>query len=122
MENVETKLNQLEERIRSTETAIATLTTHVESGTAHLKENLSRSESDLKETIIRLRDDMKENHRDVTESVNALNQSLQNLYISHSSEKTSVKFNEKIIWGLVGLIFTAGLYLLQDFIKISGAG
>ena len=111
MADADTKLDKLEERIRGAETALATLTSNITLNTNNLKENMSS-----------LKADMKENNRDITESVNSLNDSLQKLYVSHSGSQNTVKFNEKLVWGIVGLIFTTGLYLIQDFIKAGGAG
>ena len=122
MEEFDRKLEQLEERIRGTETALATLTTNITLSTDNLKENMSTCHSTLGHRIDELKDELKDNQRTVTGTVNKLNDSLQNLYVSHSGSQNSVKTNEKIIWGIVGLLFTGGLYLIQDFIKAGGAG
>lgn len=117
-----TKLEKLEERLRGTENALATLTSSITLNTNNLKENMARTQNDLGYRIDSLKADMKENNHTVTESVNTLNDSLQKLYVSHSGAQNTVKFNEKLVWGIVGLIFTTGLYLIQDFIKAGGAG
>jgi len=116
------KLDQLEARLRGTENALAALTSNITLNTNNIKENMVRTEHSLGDRIDSLKTDMRENHHTVTESVNSLNESLQNLYVSHSGAQNTVKFNEKLVWGIVGLIFTVGLYLIQDFIKAAGAG
>jgi chromosome segregation ATPase len=122
MDDADTKLDKLEERIRGTENALATLTANITLNTNNIKENMSRTQNDLGHRMDGLKSDMKENHNTVTDSVNSLNESLQNLYVSHSGAQNTVKFNEKLVWGIVGLIFTVGLYIIQDFIKVAGAG
>lgn len=121
MEDVDKKLEQLEERIRGTENALATLTASISLSTDNLKENMATCHTTLGHRIDDLKDEMKDNHHTVNVSVNKLNESLQNLYVSHSGSQNTVKNNEKISWGILGLIFTVGLYLIQDFIKASGA-
>ena len=122
MSNSDQKLEKLEERIRGTENALATLTSNITLNTKNIKENMARTEDSLGDRIDSLKDDMKENNASLTNSVNSLNDSLQKLYVSHSGAQNTVKFNEKIVWGIVTLIFTTGLYLLQDFIKSGGTG
>lgn len=114
----DTKLDKLEERLRGTETAIATLA----SNTNNLKENIAKTRQDLTKSIDSIKDDMKEDNKSVNESINALNQSLQTLYVSQSGSNIAVKSNEKIVWGIVTIIVTVGLYLIQGFIKAGGAG
>ena len=122
MDDLDRKLEQLEERIRGTENALATLTTNISLSTNNLKENMATCHSTLGHRIDEIKDEMKDNQHTVTDSVDKLNASLQNLYVSHSGAQNTVKFNEKIIWGIVGLIFTVGLYLVQGFIKSGVAG
>jgi chromosome segregation ATPase len=116
------KFDQLEERLRGTENALATLTSNIEINTNNLKENIAHTHVELGHRIDSLKIDMRENQSNVSRSVDSLKDSLQSLYVSHSGAQSSVKFNEKLIWGVVGLILTIGLYLIQDFIKVLGAG
>ena len=122
MADSDTKLDKLEERLRGTENALATLTSNITLNTNNIKENMTRTQDDLGHRIDDLKDDMKEDINIITKSVNTLNESLQKLYVSHSGAQNTVKFNERIVWGIVTVIFTVGLYLIQDFIKGGGAG
>jgi len=121
MADPDTKLDKLEERIRGTETALATLTSNITLSTNNVKENATQCKIDLTGRMDSMRDDMKENNKTLTDSVNTLNASLQKLYVSHSGAQNTVKMNERIVWGIVTVIFTVGLYLIQDFIKAGGA-
>ena len=121
MVDADQKLEKLEERIRGTENALATLTSNINLNTNNIKENMSRTQDDLGHRIDSLKDDMKENNKTLTDSVNALNTSLHKLYVSHSGSQNTVKFNEKIVWGIVTVIFTVGLYLIQDFVRRGGS-
>lgn len=118
----DTKIDKLDERLRGTENALATLTSNITLNTNNIKENANQCRSDLSSRMDSLHNDMKENHTSVTDSVDALNESLQKLYVSHSGAQNTVKFNEKLVWGIVTVILTVGLYLIQDFIKVGGAG
>jgi uncharacterized coiled-coil protein SlyX len=122
MSTTDKKINSLEERIRNSENALATINANITNNTNHIKENMSRMETDVSHRIDTLTADMKDNNRTITNSVNALNDSLQKLYVSHSGAQNTVKFNEKIVWGIVGIIVTGGLYIIQDFIRVSGGG
>ena len=116
------KFDQLEERLRGTENALATLTSNISINTKNLKENITHRHDELGHRIDSLKEDMRTNQDRVTNSVDDLKKSLQNLYVSHSGAASSVKFNEKVIWGIIALIGTVGLYLIQDLIKAAGAG
>ena len=111
------KLNNLEERLRGTETALATLNSTINLTTTNLERNMARTQSELGDRMADLKEDMHENRQ----ATHDLNESLQNLYVSHSGSQNTVKFNEKLVWGIVGIIVTAGLYFIQGFIKVGGA-
>jgi len=55
MADSDTKLDKLEERIRGTENALATLTSNITLSTNNLKENMERGQSDLGHRITGLR-------------------------------------------------------------------
>jgi len=109
----EIKFDKLEERLRGTETALSALTASISLNTSNIKENMAKGQAGLGDRIDMLHADMKENIRHVQE----LSESLQNLYVSHSGSQNTIKFNEKLVWGIVTVVVTAGLYLLQAFLK-----
>lgn len=120
MAEINKKIDKLEERLRGTETAIATLASNTTLNTENLKENIAKTHQDLVKSIDSIKDDMKEDSAAVNTSINALNKSLQTLYVSQSGSDIAVKSNEKIVWGVVTVIFTIGLYVIQGFIKSGG--
>jgi len=123
------RIEQFEDRLRDTEQGLATLTSNIQLINDNLKEDIERTRTDLRERLAELKTDIKDDFDQVdstldslNKTVNALNDSLQNLYITQSGSSIKVKFNEKVIWSIVGLIGTVGLYLMQDLIKLTGAG
>jgi len=118
------RIEKFEDRLRETEQGLATLTSNIQLINDNLKEDIERTRTDLRERLADLKADIKGDFdqvdttlHDLNATVNSLNDSLQNLYITQSGSNVKVKFNEKIIWTVLGLIGTAGLYLIQDLIK-----
>jgi len=129
MANESRRLEQLEERLRETELGLATLTSNLQLINDNLKEDIERTRADLRERIAELKEDIKDDFdqvdvtlSDLSKTVNAVNESLQNLYITQSGSSVKVNFNEKLIWGIVMLLGTGALYLIQDLVKAAGIG
>jgi len=123
------RIDQIEKRLRETEQGLASLTSNLEIINENIKEDIERTRVDLRERMSDLKDDMKEDFdqvdsslADITSTVNALNESLQNLYITQTGSSVKVNFNEKVIWGIVTAVGIVALYFIQEIIKIGGAG
>lgn len=123
------RIDQIEERLRETEQGLASLTSNLEIINENFKEDIERTRLDLRERMSDLKTDMKEDFdqvdsslADITSTVNALNDSLQNLYITQTGSNVKVKFNEKVIWAIVTAVGIVALYYIQEIIKVGGAG
>lgn len=112
------RIERIEEHLTQVAADMAVLSEKNES----LKSDAEKTRVDLRERIDDLKINLKEDIDTVRNSVDVLNESLQNLYITQSDSKGKINMNEKIIWAIVGILSTGALYLVQDLIKGAGAG
>jgi len=138
MDDAIRRIERLEERLNRAERDVATLTSKLTSTKDDLsrrldelnrilREDVEKSREDLRERLIDLKVDLKDDIQDIastlsvqTSNVSSVTESLQNLYASHKGSTVKVNTNEKIIWAVVGLIGSIGLYLLQSYLKTKG--
>ena len=134
------RIERLEERVNSAERDVTELSSKLKlinndlsrriiDINENLKADAERTRIDLRERIDILRTDLKSDIGKIgtsidvlDKSISTLNSSLQKLYITQEGSTTKVNINEKIIWAVIGIFITSGLYLLQDLLKASGAG
>lgn len=122
------RFEQLEERLRVAENALTQISSELHISNNNLKEEIERIRADIKERVHDLKSDINNDFKriddalnNVSENVETLTKSLQNLYVSHSGSTTKINLNEKIIWILLTFFGTTVLYIIQEFLKgVSG--
>lgn len=133
------RIERLEERVNNTERELAALSSklhlikdelsrRIVDINENLKADVERTRIDLRERIAGLKEDLEDDINrvntsigDLNSTVTALNKSLQNLYITQQGASTKVRVNEKIIWAIIGLIGSSGLYVIRELLS-AGAG
>lgn len=129
------RIEKLEERVNKAETDIAALSSklhlmnddlsrRINEVNVNLKEDVERIRIDLRERITDLKNDIRQDIHNVSTAVNELEDgieqltdTLQGLRITQIGSSHKVNFNEKTVWGIVGVLVTIALYIAQDLIK-----
>lgn len=129
------RIDRLEERVNKANAEIASLKAQLTSTNAdlsrriteiniNLKEDGEKMRIDMRERLDTLKDDLSGDMLDIKTSLNVLSvniadvsTSVQNLYVSQEGSSTQIKINEKIIWVVIGIIGSVGLYLLKAYLK-----
>ena len=117
-EKLEERINQAERDLSTIENELGNTNEHIDRIRTDLRERIDAIREELKDTRNTMSDDLSQ----LNENIIAVNESVQQLFISQSSTKIKVSFNEKIIWGVVTLVAAVGLYYVQAVLKLGGGG
>ena len=132
------RIEKIEERINSAEREVSTLNAELAALRSELSNRIGELKSDFKQSSAESKDVFKERidslKQDLTDDINSVSttmrllndsvsqttESLQNLHVTQNRNSIKVNTNEKIVWAILGVISTAGLYLLQEFLRSTG--
>jgi hypothetical protein len=129
------RIERIEARMNRTERDVAALSSklhlikddlsrRIDDLNDNLKADAEKIRVDLRERINDLKVDLKDDIGDISNSIDilgvnitALSESLQNLYVSQTGTSVKIKLNEKIIWAVVSIMVSIGIYIAQTMIK-----
>ena len=134
------RIEKIEERVNCAERDVASVTSklhlikddlarRIGEIDTNLKADAEKTRLDLRERIDDLKLDIKEDIDILGQTIDTLSdtvtdvsKSLQNLYVTQQGSGVKVKNNEKVIWAVIAVLGTIGLYMLQNYIKSLGTG
>jgi len=134
------RIERLEEKLGVAQTSIAELSVQLNSTNTNLTNRMSDMHANLKETTTKNHEDFKnamaiskvDNKADINDlrrDIKALSKGLDEtkkavnqLYVAAEGSRTTIKTNEKVIWGIIGVIGSIGVYLIKTFFKSNGGG
>ncbi|RLA03799.1 MAG: hypothetical protein DRQ47_04525 [Gammaproteobacteria bacterium] len=127
IERLENRLNETERNVAAVTSELHSvkedLTTRISDVKIDLKTDIATTRTDIRERIEHLRLDLKDDIITLSSTIDSLQNSvkqvtdaIQNLYLTQNTANVKVSANERIIWAVVSIAVTAGLYFLQAFV------